>query len=47
MNENEVDLFIRVYSQIETLYAEMGLLSKRRPNDGINRFKLKYVNKIL
>lgn len=47
MNRNEVDLFIQVYAQIETLYTGIGLLSKRSPNDGINRFKLKYVNKIL
>lgn len=47
MNRNEVDLFIQVYTQIEALYAEIGLLSKKNPNDGINTFKLKYINKIL
>lgn len=47
MNKNEVDLFIQVYAQFEALYAEIGLLSKKNPNDGINTFKLKYINKIL
>lgn len=47
MNRNEVDLFIQVYAKFEALYAEIGLLSKKNPNDGINTFKLKYINKIL
>ena len=47
MNRNEVDSFIQIYAQIEALYAEIGLLAKKNPNDGINKFKLKYINEIL
>lgn len=47
MKRGEVDLFIRIYAQIETLYNEIGILSKKNPNDGINKFKLKFINKTL
>jgi hypothetical protein len=47
VNKNEVNSFIQLYAQIEALYTEVSLLSKKNPNDGINKFKLKYINKTL
>ena len=47
MNRNEVNSFIQVYTQLEALYTEIRSLSKKNPNDGINTFKLKYINKTL
>ena len=47
MNENEVNSFIQLYAQIEALYTEVSLLSKKNPIDVINKFKLRYINKTL
>ncbi|MFX0139067.1 MAG: hypothetical protein ACFFDN_35830 [Candidatus Hodarchaeota archaeon] len=47
MNKKEVDLFKKVNTQINTLYTEISALSKKKPNDAINKFKLKYINKVL
>lgn len=47
MNENEVNSFIQLYTQIEALYTEVSLLSKKNPIDVVNKFKLRYINKTL
>lgn len=47
MNKKEVELFVKVNTQINTLYTEISALSKKKPNDAINKFKLKYINKVL
>ena len=47
MKKKEVDAFISLHSRIESLYQEIGILSKKNPNDGLNVFKLKVVNSIL
>jgi hypothetical protein len=40
----EITQFEKVQTQIKGLYNEIGILSKKNPNDAINKFKLKYIN---
>jgi len=47
MTEEDVNKFEKVQSQLEGLYKEIGILSKKSPNDAVNKFKLKFINQIL
>lgn len=47
MTEDEVNRFEKIQSQIEGLYKEIGILSKKNPNDAVNKFKLKFINQLL
>lgn len=47
MDQNSIDKFEKTQAQLEGLHEEIGLLSKKKPNDGINKFKLKSVNSVL
>jgi hypothetical protein len=47
MKKNEVDLFEKVNSQLVSFYEEISALSKKSPNDGVNKFKLKLMNQII
>lgn len=47
MNKKDVDLIEKVYAQMEALYNEMGILSKKAQNDAVNKFKLKFINNII
>lgn len=47
MTELEVNKFEKIQSQIEGLYKEIGILSKKSPNDAINKFKLQFINQLL
>ncbi len=44
MTEENVDQFEKTQSQLAGLYTEIGLLSKKSPNDAVNKFKLKFIN---
>ncbi|MDR0438172.1 MAG: hypothetical protein LBH22_07730 [Bacteroidales bacterium] len=46
-NEKEVIQFEKVQTQIKGLYSEIGILSKKNPNDAVNKFKLKLINQSL
>ena len=43
----DVERFEKVNAQLEAIYEEITSLSKKSPNDGVNKFKLRLVNKIL
>lgn len=43
----EIDIFEKVQSQLESLHSEIGALSKKAQNDAINKFKLKFINQVL
>ena len=43
----DVERFERINAQLEGVYEEITALSKKSPNDGVNKFKLRLVNKIL
>lgn len=47
MNEEQADLFDKTEDQIKGMYDEIGLLSKKKPDGPINKFKLKFINKII
>lgn len=47
MTKQEVDNFEKLQSQLEGLHNEISALSKKSQNDALNKFKLKFVNKII
>ncbi|HFE3747612.1 TPA: hypothetical protein ACF3KN_004821 [Klebsiella quasipneumoniae subsp. similipneumoniae] len=47
MNRANVDTFEKISGQLLSIYEEISLLSKKNPNDAVNKFKLKFVNKLL
>jgi hypothetical protein len=47
MKKNEVEFFIKIQSQMEELYSEISILSKKSQNDALNEFKLQFVNILL
>ena len=47
MNTQQVEIFLKLQPQLESAYKEIGLLSKKKPTDALNKFKLKFVNSIL
>ncbi|PZX52526.1 hypothetical protein [Algoriphagus chordae] len=47
MTKKEVDNFEKYQSQLEGLLSEIGMLAKKSPNDGVNKFKLKFINEVV
>lgn len=47
MTNDEIEKFEKIYGQFEGLHKEIGILSKKSPNDAINKFKLSFINKLL
>lgn len=47
MKAEETDLFDTLEDQIRAMYDEIGLLSKKKPDGPVNKFKLKFINDVL
>lgn len=47
MKKKDVERFEKVTGQLNGVYEEITSLSKKSPNDGVNKFKLQLVNKVL
>ena len=47
MNKNDVDVFEKLSGQLLSTYEEISLLSKKNPNDAVNKFKLKFINRLI
>lgn len=47
MNRDGVDTFEKLSGQLISVYEEISLLSKKSPNDAVNKFKLKFVNRLI
>lgn len=47
MTKQEVDNFEKLQAQLEGLHNEISALSKKSQNDALNKFKLKFVNRII
>jgi hypothetical protein len=47
MEEEEIFKFEKIQGQIEGFYKEIGILSRKSPNDAVNKFKLKFINQLL
>lgn len=46
-SKNDIEIFEKVQTQLKALHEEIGILSKKKPDDGINKFKLRLVNNVL
>jgi hypothetical protein len=47
MKGKDIELFEKLNAQLEGLYEEISILSKKSPNDAVNKFKLKFINQVL
>ena len=47
MNQIQVESFLKLQPQLKSAYDELTILSKKKPNDSLNTFKLKFINNIL
>ena len=47
MKREDVNAFAIANSQLVEMYNEISVMSKKKPNDSINLFKLKFINKII
>lgn len=47
MNIQQVETFLKLQPQLKGAYEEISLLSKKKPTDALNKFKLKFINSIL
>ncbi len=47
MTAQDADLFDTSEDQITAMYDEIGLLSKKKPDAPVNKFKLKFINDVL
>ena len=47
MNNQQVEKFLKLQPQLKSAYDEIALLSKKKPTDPLNKFKLKFINSIL
>jgi hypothetical protein len=47
MKRNQIDIFEKLDVQLHGLHEEITALSKKTPNDAVNKFKLKLINKVL
>lgn len=47
MNKQQVETFLKLQPQLKSAYDEISLLSKKKPTDSLNTFKLEFINSIL
>lgn len=47
MNRKQVEIFLKLQPQLKGAYEEISILSKKKPTDELNKFKLKFINSIL
>lgn len=47
MKHADVQKLEKIMGQLEGLHREISALAKKSPNDGLNKFKLKFLNSIL
>ena len=47
MTNDEADQFDTLETQLLGMYEEIGILSKKKPDGAVNRFKLVFVNELL
>ncbi|HYW18074.1 MAG TPA: hypothetical protein VE956_01965 [Nodularia sp. (in: cyanobacteria)] len=47
MKHKDVDEFEKLSGQLQGVYDELSVLSKKSPNDAVNKFKLKFINQLL
>lgn len=47
MEQETVDTLEKLIGKLDGAYKELSILSKKSPNDGVNKFKLNIINKII
>src|SRR4051794_13458185 len=47
MNQTQIERFERLKPQLKSLYSEMQLLSNKKPNEVVNKFKIQVINNFL
>jgi len=47
MTKKEVESFLKLQPQAQSAYEEISILSKKKPDDPVNKFKLKFINDML
>ncbi|WP_292740858.1 hypothetical protein [Nostoc sp. JL31] len=47
MKRKDVDEFEKLSGQLQGIYEEISVLSKKSPNDAVNKFKLNFINQLL
>ena len=47
MDEKFADSFDTIESQLDGMYSEIGILSKKKPDGPINKFKIGFINKLV
>jgi len=47
VDEKEIDEFEKVEAQLMGFHEEVQNLAKKSPDDGVNKFKLRYINTVL
>ena len=47
MTRKDLDSFEKLFGQLQSVYEELSVLSKKAPNDAVNKFKLTFINGIL
>ena len=47
MKRADVDLFEKLFAQLDGFYQELSLLAKKSPKDAVNVFKLSFINGVL
>ncbi len=47
MTKEDVERFEKINGQLEGVYEEITSLSKKSPNDSVNKFKLRFINGLL
>jgi hypothetical protein len=45
--DDDIDKFIKLVKQIKGLILEFSVLSKKKPDDAVNKFKIKLINPVL
>lgn len=43
----DINKFNKIQEQLEALHEEIGILSKKKPDDAVNEFKLEFINQVL
>ena len=46
-SKEDVERLEKLVGQLQGLYAEIGTLAKKSPNDAVNSFKLRLINRVL
>lgn len=47
VTKSDVELFERLVAQLQELRSEMAMLSKSKPDNAVNKFKLGHINEVL